>query len=50
MSNSIDSLQPIQVHINGEPRECSPQTSLPNLLEQLGMNPRLVAVSVLGWH
>jgi sulfur carrier protein len=48
MSNSIDSLQPIQVHINGEPRECSPQTSLPNLLEQLGMNPRLVAVEYNG--
>jgi sulfur carrier protein len=48
MSNSIDSSQPIQVQVNGEPRQCSRQTRLPNLLEQLGMNPRLVAVEYNG--
>jgi sulfur carrier protein len=42
MSNSI-SLQ-----VNGEPKTCPPNTSLPAFLEQLGLNPRLVAVEYNG--
>jgi sulfur carrier protein len=34
--------------LNGEPRNCSPQTPLPELLQQLGFNPRLVAVEYNG--
>jgi sulfur carrier protein len=48
MSTSIDSFQPIQVQVNGEPRQCRPQTRLPDLLEQMGLNPRLVAVEYNG--
>lgn len=40
--------QPIALQVNGEPRTCSPQTKLPDLLEQLGFNPRLVAVEYNG--
>jgi sulfur carrier protein len=38
----------VTLQVNGEPRQCSPQTRLPDLLEQLGMNPRLVAVEYNG--
>ena len=38
----------VQLQVNGEPRSCPPQTPLPRLLEQLGMNPRLVAVEYNG--
>lgn len=38
----------ITLQINGEPRQCSPDTLLPDLLTQLGMNPRLVAVEYNG--
>ncbi len=38
----------ITIQINGEPTSCSPQTKLPNLLEQLGLNPRLIAVEYNG--
>jgi sulfur carrier protein len=38
----------ITVQINGEPRQCSSNTPLPELLTQLGMNPRLVAVEYNG--
>jgi sulfur carrier protein len=47
----------ITLQINGETRDCSTATSLPELLEQLGLNPRLVAVEYNGeilhkqfWH
>ncbi|WP_460207565.1 sulfur carrier protein ThiS [Scytonema sp. NUACC21] len=43
MSERIISLQ-----VNGETRSCSPQTLLPDLLQQLGFNPRLVAVEYNG--
>lgn len=36
------------IHVNGNPYTCSPQTKLPNLLEQLGLNPRLIAVEYNG--
>lgn len=38
----------IPLQVNGEPRHCPPQTQLPRLLEQLGLNPRLVAVEYNG--
>ncbi len=37
----------ITLRINGEPYTCD-QTVLPDLLEQLGLNPRLVAVEYNG--
>jgi sulfur carrier protein len=37
----------ITLVINGETRSCLPQT-LPDLLQQLGFNPRLVAVEYNG--
>ncbi|MBW4622604.1 MAG: thiamine biosynthesis protein ThiS [Cyanosarcina radialis HA8281-LM2] len=38
----------ITLQINGEARTCASQTLLPQLLEQLGLNPRLVAVEYNG--
>ncbi len=38
----------ITLHVNGEGHQCPPQTSLPELLSQLGLNPRLVAVEYNG--
>ncbi|MBF2051034.1 MAG: sulfur carrier protein ThiS [Leptolyngbya sp. IPPAS B-1204] len=38
----------VMLQVNGEPRQCPAQTRLPDLLEQLGMNPRLVAVEYNG--
>lgn len=45
MSNTSDR---ITLQVNGETRTCPPQTPLPQLLEQLGLNPRLVAVEYNG--
>ncbi len=38
----------ITLQVNGEPRTCTEQTPLPELLQQLGFNPRLVAVEYNG--
>lgn len=38
----------IALQINGEPRHCAPHTTLPALLTQVGLNPRLVAVEYNG--
>jgi sulfur carrier protein len=38
----------ITLQVNGETRSCSPQTPLPDLLQQLGFNPRLVAIEYNG--
>jgi sulfur carrier protein len=38
----------VTLQVNGETRACSPQTPLPELLEQMGLNPRLVAVEYNG--
>lgn len=43
-----DSVNLIDLQVNGETRCCSPQITLPQLLEQLGFNPRLVAVEYNG--
>jgi sulfur carrier protein len=38
----------ITVQVNGEVRKCYPNTVLPDFLQQLGMNPRLIAVEYNG--
>jgi sulfur carrier protein len=38
----------IVLQVNGEAQSCPPQTPLPSLLSQLGMNPKLVAVEYNG--
>ena len=38
----------IPAQVNGESRFCSPHTTLPQFLTQLGLNPRLVAVEYNG--
>lgn len=38
----------ITLQVNGESRSCSSQTLLPDLLQQFGFNPRLVAVEYNG--
>lgn len=38
----------ITLLVNGETRTCSSQSRLPDLLQQLGFNPRLVAVEYNG--
>lgn len=51
MSNSLPTrptTNPITLDINGEPYTCIPGTMLPGLIEQLGLNPRLIAVEYNG--
>jgi len=38
----------ITLQVNGEAKQCTPGTSLPQLLTQLGLNPKLVAVEYNG--
>lgn len=38
----------ISLAVNGQPVTCSSSTYLPQLLEQLGLNPRLIAVEYNG--
>ncbi|MFM9264707.1 sulfur carrier protein ThiS [Tychonema sp. BBK16] len=38
----------IALQVNGESRNCAIETPLPELLKQLGLNPRLVAVEYNG--
>lgn len=38
----------IQLQVNGETKTCSPQTLLPEYLQAIGLNPRLVAVEYNG--
>ena len=38
----------LELQVNGETRNCSEETNLPDLLMQLGYNPRLVAVEYNG--
>lgn len=38
----------ITLQVNGKPQTCQSQTRLPQMLEQLGLNPRLVAVEYNG--
>ena len=45
MNNNSDQ---VTLQVNGEAHSCSGSTQLPQLLEQLGLNPRLVAVEYNG--
>ncbi|HAC65814.1 MAG TPA: thiamine biosynthesis protein ThiS [Cyanothece sp. UBA12306] len=38
----------ITLQVNGKSANCSPQTTLPQFLEGMGLNPRLVAVEYNG--
>ncbi|MGB5963342.1 MAG: sulfur carrier protein ThiS [Coleofasciculaceae cyanobacterium] len=38
----------ITLQVNGQSQSCLPQTKLPQLLEQLDLNPRLIAVEYNG--
>ncbi|MDB9525353.1 sulfur carrier protein ThiS [Oscillatoria sp. CS-180] len=38
----------IRLQVNGEDKTCMPQTALPAYLQQIGLNPRLVAVEYNG--
>ena len=38
----------INLQVNGEVKSCSRGTKLPQLLEQMGLNPKLVAVEYNG--
>jgi sulfur carrier protein len=38
----------ISLQVNGETRDCAANSRLPEALEQLGFNPRLVAVEYNG--
>ncbi len=38
----------ISLQVNGKAQTCPPDTTLPDFLSQLGLNPRLVAVEYNG--
>ncbi len=38
----------IELQVNGEPRSCAAQTTLPQLLVEMGLNPKLLAVEYNG--
>ncbi len=38
----------VELQVNGEVCSCLPQTSLPQLLVQMGLNPRLLAIEYNG--
>ncbi|HBE20853.1 MAG TPA: thiamine biosynthesis protein ThiS [Cyanobacteria bacterium UBA11149] len=44
----FDNTNLIAIQVNGESYTCYPQTYLPKLIEQMGLNPRLVAVEYNG--
>lgn len=44
----FDTTNTITVQVNGESHSCSESTSLPELLTQLNLNPRLLAVEYNG--
>ena len=41
-------IESIELQVNGEAQTCSPQTTLPQLLVEMGLNPRLLAVEYNG--
>ncbi|MEL6788247.1 MAG: sulfur carrier protein ThiS [Cyanobacteria bacterium J06607_15] len=38
----------ITIQVNGESHTCTPQIALPELLVELGLNPRLIAIEYNG--
>lgn len=47
-TDSNASANTIELQVNGEPKSCQAQTTLPDFLMQIGLNPRLVAVEYNG--
>lgn len=45
---TFKTMSEITLQINGKTQTCLPETKLPQILENLGMNPRLVAVEYNG--
>ncbi len=45
---NVPMVNPIAIQVNGDVRHCSATTRLPELLVQLGLNPKLVAVEYNG--
>jgi sulfur carrier protein len=41
-------IESIELQVNGEAQTCLPHTTLPQLLVDLGLNPRLLAVEYNG--
>jgi sulfur carrier protein len=41
-------IQPINLQVNGENKTCKLGLKLPDLLQQIGLNPRLIAVEYNG--
>jgi sulfur carrier protein len=44
----VNTTTPITLQVNGESHTCPLQTSLPELLEQLGFNLRVIAIEYNG--
>ena len=44
----LNATNKIEIQVNGESHTCPPETGLPDLLTQLNLNPRLIAVEYNG--
>ena len=44
----LDATNTINIQVNGETQTCITETTLPELLTKLGLNPRLIAVEYNG--
>ncbi|MEM7757392.1 MAG: sulfur carrier protein ThiS, partial [Cyanobacteria bacterium P01_A01_bin.40] len=44
----LNATNTIKIQVNGEPHTCIAGTTLPQLLTELGLNPRLIAVEYNG--
>lgn len=44
----LNATNTINIQVNGEPQTCTAQTPLPELLTELGLNPRLIAIEYNG--
>ena len=44
----LNAANTINIQVNGEPQTCITETTLPELLTELGLNPRLIAVEYNG--
>jgi thiamine biosynthesis protein ThiS len=42
----VDPVEPVEIVLNGEPRELPGTTSVGSLLEELGLDPNRVAVEI----
>ncbi|MEM8722217.1 MAG: sulfur carrier protein ThiS [Cyanobacteria bacterium P01_G01_bin.39] len=44
----LNATNTIKIQVNGEPHTCVAATALPELITELGLNPRLIAVEYNG--